>query len=161
VVCGNGYMVSSGLTAKNEVAALLHRGSMTCEQLRASVHAAMTGLKVKPPDPVQEQLAPRSLHVLELIADGLTTREIADALSFSERTIKKLISGLERTLGARNRAHAAALAIRQGLIPNGGQRRATSEPPRDDPAATLPEKATRLDSGNSTHDIRPPGRRIG
>jgi DNA-binding CsgD family transcriptional regulator len=51
-----------------------------------------------------------------LIANGHSTREIADRMSYSERTIKKLITGLEERLNARSRAHVVALAIRRGLI---------------------------------------------
>jgi DNA-binding CsgD family transcriptional regulator len=37
-------------------------------------------------------------------------------MSYSERTIKKLITGLQRELGARSRAQLVAEAIRRGLI---------------------------------------------
>ena len=43
-------------------------------------------------------------------------REIADHLSYSEQTIKKLITALEGRMEARTRAHLIALAIRRGLI---------------------------------------------
>ena len=50
------------------------------------------------------------------MAEGRTTREIADDMSYSEQTIKKLITALEGRLHARSRAHMVALALRQGLI---------------------------------------------
>jgi len=117
VVCSDERGLSPSFAAENEVAAVLPRGSMTAAQLQATVHAAVTGLTVNPPiEAAGEQLDPRSASVLELIADGLSTREIADRLNYSERTIKKLISSVEQTLDARNRAHAVALGIRRGVI---------------------------------------------
>ena len=68
-------------------------------------------------DPIDAMdLGSRAVRVLELLADGRTTREIADDLSYSERTIKKHIHDLERRLGARSRAQVVAQAIRQGVI---------------------------------------------
>ncbi len=58
----------------------------------------------------------RELDVLRLIADGYDTREIADQLCYSERTIKNVIHDVVRRFGLRNRSHAVAYALRQGLI---------------------------------------------
>ena len=63
-----------------------------------------------------DELDPRSLRLVELVAEGRTTREIAHDMSYSEQTIKKLITALEGRLHARSRAHMVALALRQGLI---------------------------------------------
>ena len=54
--------------------------------------------------------------LIELLAEGHTTREIAGRMSYSEQTIKKLITALERRMEARSRAHLVAVAIRRGLI---------------------------------------------
>ena len=61
-------------------------------------------------------LLPRELHVLELLAEGKTTRDIAAKLSYSERTVKNIVHDLLIKLGSRTRAHAVALAIRQHLM---------------------------------------------
>lgn len=61
-------------------------------------------------------LAPREIDVLKLLADGLDTREIAEKLAYSERTIKNVLSGLLTRLQLRNRAHAVAYALREGYI---------------------------------------------
>jgi DNA-binding NarL/FixJ family response regulator len=58
----------------------------------------------------------RELDVLRLVADGLDTNEIAQELSYSERTIKNVIHDLTSRLQLRNRSHAVAYAVRQGLI---------------------------------------------
>jgi DNA-binding CsgD family transcriptional regulator len=61
-------------------------------------------------------LTPREREVLTLIAAGADFRQIADALSISPATIKSHVRNAHRKLGARNRPHAIALALRRGLI---------------------------------------------
>ncbi len=101
-----------------EVAATLRRGSTTAAQLRATVHAAAAGLRVSTADPQIPDLVldARSRLLLELLAEGCGTREIAERMNYSERTIKKLISALQEKLNARGRAHLVAQSIRRGLI---------------------------------------------
>ena len=102
----------------NDVAGVVHRESVTIAELRATVQAAAAGLRVRPKidDREHDELDARSLRVVELVADGRTTREIAGELSYSEQTIKKRITTIEAQLKARSRAHMVALAIRRGLI---------------------------------------------
>ncbi len=52
----------------------------------------------------------------EQLADGDSTRDIALRLSYSERTVKNIVRDLLVKLNGRTRAHAVALASRQGLI---------------------------------------------
>lgn len=59
------------------------------------------------PDPTLGTLTERETEVLHLIADGLTDREIAAALTISPRTVTTHVSGILHKLGARNRAEAA------------------------------------------------------
>ncbi|MGH9123899.1 MAG: helix-turn-helix domain-containing protein [Acidimicrobiales bacterium] len=62
------------------------------------------------------ELSPRDVNVLRLLSEGRSTAGIADDLAYSESTIKNIIHDLVSQLGARNRAHAVAMAIRAGLI---------------------------------------------
>ncbi len=55
-------------------------------------------------------------QLLLLMADGLTNREIAERLNYSEATVKKKVQELLETLGVADRTQAVAMAIRQGLI---------------------------------------------
>jgi DNA-binding NarL/FixJ family response regulator len=100
------------------VAGVLDPGEVTAAQLAATVHAAAAGLRVdsQASNGASKRLDSRAVLVLELIANGHSTREIADRMSYSERTIKKVITGVEETMNARSRAQVVALAIRQGLI---------------------------------------------
>jgi DNA-binding NarL/FixJ family response regulator len=62
------------------------------------------------------RLAERELQVLRLVADGYATAEIARRLSYSERTVKNVIQQVVMRLQLRNRSHAVAYAVREGLI---------------------------------------------
>jgi DNA-binding NarL/FixJ family response regulator len=61
-------------------------------------------------------LAPREIEVLRLVADGYDTAEIAERMSYSERTVKNVLHDLTTRLQLRNRSHAVAYAVREGLI---------------------------------------------
>lgn len=58
----------------------------------------------------------REVDVLRLVADGLDTTEIAGRLNYSERTVKSIIHGLLTRMNLRNRAHAVAYALRNGVL---------------------------------------------
>jgi DNA-binding NarL/FixJ family response regulator len=61
-------------------------------------------------------LESREVDVLRLLAEGFDTIEIAGRLSYSERTVKNIIHGVLSRLNLRNRPHAVAFALRNGLI---------------------------------------------
>ena len=70
----------------------------------------------------QEQQISRSglsvgeIQVLQMIADGLGTQEIAQALFLSESTVKRKLHEILEKLGATNRAQAIAEAFKRGLL---------------------------------------------
>lgn len=61
-------------------------------------------------------LAAREIEVLRLVAEGCDTADIALKLAYSERTIKNVLHAVMTRLNLRNRSHAVAYALRQGLI---------------------------------------------
>lgn len=61
-------------------------------------------------------LSDRETQVLRLVADGLDTYEIARQLAYSERTVKNVLHDVTSRLPLRNRSHAVAYALREGLI---------------------------------------------
>jgi len=61
-------------------------------------------------------LSARERGVLRLVAAGLSNRQIAEALSISERTVKFHFPAIFNKLGAENRAQAVALAAERGLL---------------------------------------------
>ena len=129
----------AGMMAGVEAGAcgLLRRSEAQPERLVAAILAATTGDGSVPADLLgrlleqvgrlqRQVLSPRGLtlsgltareiEVLRLVADGLDTAEIAQALAYSERTIKNIIHDVTARLNLRNRSHAVAYAVRQGLI---------------------------------------------
>ena len=67
-------------------------------------------------DPVAPRLSVRENEVLELLAEGLGTSDIAAALYVSESTAKTHITHIYQKLGAANRAQALVTAMRLGLL---------------------------------------------
>ena len=61
-------------------------------------------------------LTARELDVLRLVAGGQTNKEIATALFISADTVKGHLETIYRKLGVSDRAHAVAVAIRNGLV---------------------------------------------
>ena len=61
-------------------------------------------------------LASREIEVLKLVAEGWDTAQIATRLSYSERTVKNVLHDVTTRLQLRNRSHAVAYAMREGLI---------------------------------------------
>lgn len=61
-------------------------------------------------------LSTREIDVLRLVADGLDTQEIARELRYSERTVKSILHDVTSRFQLRNRSHAVAYAMREGLI---------------------------------------------
>ena len=61
-------------------------------------------------------LTRRQREVLQLFADGLSTEQAARRLGLSEETIRTHAKGVISRIGARDRAHAVAMAMRGSLI---------------------------------------------
>ncbi len=62
------------------------------------------------------QFTAREQLVLRLVAAGLSNREIAQQLSYSERTIKAVLHDIVTKLGVKSRSQAVALAVRERMI---------------------------------------------
>jgi DNA-binding NarL/FixJ family response regulator len=123
--------------AEAGVTGVVRRAEATAGNLSAAIRSAAAGQGSLPPDllgrllrqvgQLQRQvLSPRGLTisglteretaVLRLLADGLDTAEVGRRLFYSERTVKNIIHDVTSRLELRNRAHAVAYAIREGLI---------------------------------------------
>jgi DNA-binding CsgD family transcriptional regulator len=61
-------------------------------------------------------LSERQMQVLALVAEGATDNEIAIRLGLSAKTISYYVKEIRARLDARSRAHAVALAMRQGIL---------------------------------------------
>lgn len=66
--------------------------------------------------PSPPEISPRERQVLELLAQGKSNKEIAQALVISQRTVKFHVSSLMKKLQAANRTEVVSLAVQQGII---------------------------------------------
>lgn len=129
----------TGLLAAAEAGAcgVLRRSQANPHNLLASIRSAAAGEGSLPPDLLgrllgqvgrlqRQVLAPRGLtfsgltdrevRVLRLLAEGYDTAEVGRQLFLSERTVKNVVHDVTSRLNLRNRTHAVAYALRQGLI---------------------------------------------
>ena len=129
----------AGLLAAIEhgVSGVLRRSESSPANLLRTIRAAAIGRGALPPDllgrlmghvgRLQRQvlnprgltfsgLTERELRVLRLLAEGLDTVEVGRQLFLSERTVKNVVHDVTSRLNARNRTHAVALAMKEGLI---------------------------------------------
>ena len=67
--------------------------------------------------PPAHQLTRREVQVLSLLADGRTSREVAEQLSLSVTTVQRHVANIYAKIGVRNRAEATSYALRHGLEP--------------------------------------------
>ena len=118
---------------RSGVNAILARDASASE-VRMAIHAARDGLVLLDPEVAQElgrvprpgndeslietveELTPREVEVLRLLADGLGNKEVALRLGISDHTVKFHISSILAKLGAGSRTEAVTLGIRRGLI---------------------------------------------
>jgi DNA-binding NarL/FixJ family response regulator len=64
----------------------------------------------------REELTPRELDVLQLVADGKGNKEIAEHLSIGEASVKSHVANILSKLHANDRAHAVAISLKRGII---------------------------------------------
>jgi two-component system NarL family response regulator len=69
-----------------------------------------------PSDPGRPVLSPRERAVLELVARGLSNKEIQTVLAMAEGTLKNHLKRIYEKLGVNARTRAAMLAVKLGLI---------------------------------------------
>lgn len=134
LVCTSDCREPTVFAALREGAAgFLRKDALTHEALQAAITAVTSGASVISDDLMAgvvraglsidgapgksiAQLSDREQSVLSLVADGQTTREIAQHLSYSERTVKNVLHDVVTKLGVRSRSQAVAQAVRDGLI---------------------------------------------
>jgi len=137
---GAAVVVCSSLCSEDAVLAALQAGALgvlrketlSTESLASAVRAAADGTGVVTSELLHElldglardgyekssaaRLTDREQQVLSLIAAGHPTREVAQQLCYSERTVKNVLHDVVTKLNARSRSQAVAHAVREGLI---------------------------------------------
>lgn len=124
------------VAAADLIADVWGRGSVSPEMLRTTVHHLRRKLEPEPGVPrylLTEHgfgyrlaglhpggpcLTAQQREVLRYVTQGYTDNEIAVALGLSSRTINGHVARIRHSLRARSRAHAVALAMQHGLLPD-------------------------------------------
>jgi DNA-binding CsgD family transcriptional regulator len=112
---------------KRDLTAVVILHDATASDVLSCVRAATRGGASVSPDLLERllaasdagrglQLSEREYDVLRMLAEGEGTRGIAQRLSYSERTVKTIVRDLLVKMNCKTRAHAVALAARQGMI---------------------------------------------
>ena len=96
LVCAGESVVAPGLTAK-----LIH-------ELNAS--------RTQPASSTDNPLSHREQEVLELMAEGIGNREIADKLFVSEKTVKNHVTSIFRKLDVSDRTQAVVQAVKRKIV---------------------------------------------
>ncbi len=102
--CQGEYPINDSLIARPRVA------EHVLKQFQDIVLAGKTMEGITAP------LTHRETQILSYVAEGNTNKQIAHILEISEQTIKNHVSSILRKLNANDRAHAVALAMRNGWI---------------------------------------------
>jgi DNA-binding NarL/FixJ family response regulator len=131
LVCSSATTEASVLAALQAGAAgVLRKDTLTTDSLANAVRAVVDGTGVVTSELLRElldgiatddkpagaRLTDREQQVLSLIAAGHPTREVAQELCYSERTVKNVLHDVVTKLNARSRSQAVAHAVREGLI---------------------------------------------
>jgi DNA-binding NarL/FixJ family response regulator len=93
-------------------------------ELLETIRAVHAGQKRIPPElaadladrSADDELTPREIDVLNLIAAGNANKEIADELSIGEASVKSYVTNILSKLGAKDRTHAVTIGLRRGII---------------------------------------------
>jgi DNA-binding NarL/FixJ family response regulator len=132
-VCDDESVISA---VEAGVVGYLRKDTLTQDVLQAAIQAAEGGAAIVSPEMLAVMLRgspvgsdggqPRSItaqvltdreqRVLALIAEGHPTREVAEQLCYSERTVKNVLHDVVTKLNVRSRSQAVAHAVRDGLI---------------------------------------------
>jgi two-component system NarL family response regulator len=94
------------------------------EELVDTIQAVHAGEKRIPPKiaaklaehMAKPSLTPRQLDTLRLVVAGRSNQEIAERLNITEGTVKAHVKAILAKFGARDRAHAASIALKRGIV---------------------------------------------
>jgi DNA-binding NarL/FixJ family response regulator len=64
----------------------------------------------------EENLTPKEIEVLRLIASGNANKEVAAQLNITEETVKSRVKNILEKLGANDRTHAVTIGLKRGII---------------------------------------------
>ena len=98
----------------------VHRGETYVAPSLAGQLLAQIGLKATQSLNQGSKLSPRQEQILDLLAQGLSNKEVAAELQLTERTVKHYMTDLLHKLQVRNRTEAAVIASRRAAVEKRG-----------------------------------------
>ncbi|WP_228026508.1 MULTISPECIES: response regulator transcription factor [Thermogemmatispora] len=120
-----GYLLKSA-SSQELIRAIrtVHAGGALIEpELTGTVLAELRRLSQQPGAPgapTLNDLTEKEIEIIRYVARGMSNREIATQLSYSEKTVKNYLSVIFQKLGIRDRTQAAIFGLRQGLLSDEG-----------------------------------------
>jgi two-component system response regulator DegU len=110
----------SGYLLKDVSAGELIQAAKLAVEGKAVIHPTLTAAFIEEVQYVEQRpdtpLSRRESQILQKIAYGATTKEVAHDLGISPHTVKTHLERIFEKLGANDRAQAVAIAIRKGLV---------------------------------------------
>jgi DNA-binding NarL/FixJ family response regulator len=114
----SGYLVKDCSTDEIADAVRLAASGETAlsPQLAASMLGELRKLDRSRDDDEERLITKREEEVLQLVADGCSTPEVAERLFISQKTVKNHLAAIYQKLDARDRTQAVVRAVRMGII---------------------------------------------
>lgn len=114
-----GYLVKD--CSIEEIASAIRLAANDEADLSPSLAGAMLSeVRRMTPEPSMEDneqvVTRREIDVLQLIADGCSTPEVAEKLFISQKTVKNHLASIYQKLDARDRTQAVLMAVRMGIV---------------------------------------------
>jgi DNA-binding NarL/FixJ family response regulator len=114
-VGADGYLVKD--CSSDEIADTLRQVAAGETAVSAELAASMLAeVKSLPAGAGEEAVSRREEEVLQLIADGCSTAEVAEVLYLSQKTVKNHLASIYQKLDARDRTQAVLRAVRMGIV---------------------------------------------
>jgi DNA-binding NarL/FixJ family response regulator len=111
----SGYVLKQ-VRGADLVGAIRQGHSLLDPAVTARVLARLRGEAPVPTDGVEE-LTPQERRILDLVAEGLTNRQIAERIHLAEKTVKNYVSNILMKLGLARRAEVAAYMAKRRVQP--------------------------------------------
>lgn len=114
----SGYLVKDCSTTEIASAVRMAASGETAlsPQLAASMLDEVRKLDQQPGPEEERIITKREEEVLQLIADGCSTGEVAERLFISQKTVKNHLASIYQKLDARDRTQAVLQAVRMGIV---------------------------------------------
>ena len=114
----SGYLVKDCSTSEIADAVRMAAGGETVlsPQLAKSMLEEVRRLDQKARTEEERMVTKREEEVLQLIADGCSTPEVAERLYISQKTVKNHLASIDQKLDARDRTQAVLQAVRMGIV---------------------------------------------